>query len=107
MKQYIFGRRASVACTDTITQTKEGRVKLRNPTYSVSDEVDSLVDTSEGGNIDGLSADDTGTADTGGVLTRTRVHDGLHEDLQGVLVGEEVDDVEGVLGNADSQQLLA
>ena len=35
------------------------------------------------------------------------VDDGVHEDLDGVLVGEEVDDLKGVLDDAHRHQLLA
>jgi hypothetical protein len=35
------------------------------------------------------------------------VDDSVHEDLDGVLVGEEVDDLEGVLDDAHRHQLLA
>ena len=71
------------------------------------EEVEGVVDPTEGGHVDGLTTDDTGTTDTGGILTRTRVDDGINDNLDGVLVGEEVDDLEGVLDNADGHELLA
>lgn len=45
--------------------------------------------------------------DTGGILTGTRVHDGVNQDLDGVGISEQVDDLESVLEDADSQQLLS
>lgn len=54
-------------------------------------EGDGLVDAAEGRDIDGLSADSTGGTDTGGVLTGTAVDNGVNGDLDGVLVGHQVD----------------
>ena len=71
------------------------------------DEVDGLVDAAEGGDVDSLAANHTRGTDTGGVLTGARVDDGVDDDLNGVLVGEEVDDVHGVLDDAHSHELLA
>ena len=56
-----------------------------------------LVDTSEGRDIDGLSSDSTSTSDTGRIFTGTRVDNGLKKNLDGVLSGGEVDDLESVL----------
>jgi len=71
-----------------------------------ADQVDGLVDTAERGHIDGLTTDNTGRTDTGGVFAGTTGLDSLDEDLEGVLVGQEVDDLEGVLDDAHSEQLL-
>ena len=49
-----------------------------------------LVDTAEGRDIDGLATDGTGGTNTGGVLTGTAVDDGVDGDLDGVLVGHDV-----------------
>ena len=56
-----------------------------------------LVDTSEGRDIDGLTSDSTSTSDTGRIFTGTRVDNGLKKNLDGVLRGGEVDDLESVL----------
>lgn len=45
--------------------------------------------------------------DTGGILTGTRVDDSIHQDLDGVGVSEQVDDLKGTAEDADSQQLLS
>jgi hypothetical protein len=50
-----------------------------------------LVDTAEGRDIDGLATDGTGGTDTGGVFAGTAVDDGVDGDLNGVLVGHDVD----------------
>lgn len=55
------------------------------------DEGDSLVDSAERRDIDGLSADGTGAADSGAVFAGTAVDDGVDGDLNWVLVGEDVD----------------
>ena len=70
-------------------------------------EEDGLVDAAERRDIDGLAADGTGAADTGGVLTGARVDDGVDEDLDRVLAGEKEDDLEGVLEDAERHELLA
>ena len=66
-----------------------------------------LVDSPERRHIDSLSPDGTSTSNTGGVLARSRVDDGLDQDLERIVSGQEVDDLETVLHNSDSQQLLA
>lgn len=71
------------------------------------EEVEGVVDPTEGGHVDSLTTDDTGATDAGGILTGTGVDDGINDDLDGVLVGEEVDDLEGVLDDADGHELLA
>ena len=50
-----------------------------------------LVDTAERGDIDGLATDGTGGSDTGRVFAGTAVDNGVDGDLDGVLVGHDVD----------------
>ena len=100
------------------------------------EEGDSLVDAAEGRDVDGLATDGTGRANTGGVFAGTAVDDGVNSDLDGVLVGHEMDlenealesfslrfvrdvlwvkkegagepyDLEGVGNDPDSHELLA
>lgn len=54
-------------------------------------ESDGLVDTAERRNIDGLATDGTSGTDTGAVFAGTAVDDGINGDLDGVLVGHDVD----------------
>jgi hypothetical protein len=61
------------------------------------EESDGLVDTAEGRDIDGLATDGTGGTDTGGVFTGTAVDNGIDDDLDGVLVGHDVDLISLVL----------
>lgn len=69
------------------------------------DEGDGLVDTSEWRDIDGLSSDGTGGTDTSRVFAWASVDDGVDEDLDWVGVGHEVNDLKGVLDDADGHLL--
>jgi len=73
---------------------------------TLADEVDSLVDSTEGGDIDSLSTDDTTGSNTGGVFTGTGLGDSSHEHLNGVQAGEEVNEFHSLLDNPDSQLLF-
>jgi len=73
---------------------------------TLADQEDSLVDSSERRDIDGLSADGTAGTDSGGVLTSTTLDDGLKEDLERVGAGKQVDDIKGLLEVTDSHLLL-
>lgn len=44
-----------------------------------------LVHAAQGRHIDGLTADDSGGSDTGGILTGSRVDDGVNQDLEGIV----------------------
>merc|ERR1719242_646215 len=72
-----------------------------------ADEPDGLVDSPQGADINGLTTNGTSTTDTGRILTRTRVNDGVDQNLNGVLASHQVDDFEAVLDDADGQELLA
>lgn len=50
-----------------------------------------LVDTAERRDIDGLATDGTGGSDTGAVFAGTAVDNSVDGDLDGVLVGHDVD----------------
>lgn len=71
------------------------------------EEGDSLVDTAEGRDVDSLATDGTLRTDTGRVFPGAGVDDGVNKDLDGVLLGDEVDDLESVLNDADGHDLLA
>ena len=73
---------------------------------SLAEQVDSLVDSSERGNIDGLSSDGTTGTNTGGVLSGTGLNDGFKDDLEGVLISEQVDNLKSLFEDADSLLLL-
>ena len=66
-----------------------------------------LVDPPEGRHVHSLSPDGSGATNPGGVLARAGVDDGVDKDLEGVLPGQQVDDLEAVLDNPDGQELLA
>ena len=55
------------------------------------EEGDGLVDSAEGRDIDGLTTDGTGGTNSGRVFAGTAVDNGVNGNLDGVLVGHEVD----------------
>lgn len=70
-------------------------------------ERDRLVHPTERRHIDGLATDSALRADTSRVLARAGVDNSVHQDLDGVGVRQEVDDLKGVSDDADSHELLA
>ena len=96
-------------------------------THSDSEEGDGLVDAAQRRHIDSLATNGTLRTDTCGIFSGAGVHDGIDKNLElkyiiriklgvtilidayldRVLVGEEVDDLEGMSDNADSKELLA
>jgi hypothetical protein len=53
-----------------------------------------------------LTSHCAGRSNTSTVLAGSTVYNGINSDLNGVLIGEEVDDVKGVLDNTDCHQLF-
>ena len=101
-------------------------------THSDGDEGDGLVNPSQRRNVNSLTSDGTGRADSGGVFSRASVDDGvdytsvivpqvseaskgttagegttLTEDLDGVLFSDEMYDFEGMLDDPHRHDLLA
>ena len=75
-------------------------------TYTDGDEGDGLVDTSERGDVDGLTTDSSLRTNSGRVLSGSGVDDGVDKDLDRVLLGDKVDDLESVLDDSDSHDLF-
>ena len=75
-------------------------------TSTLSDKVDSLVDSSQGRHIDGLLSDHTSGTDSGGVFSGTSHQDGGDEHFQGVATSQKVNDFEGVSDDADGLDFL-
>ena len=75
---------------------------------TLAHQVDGFIDTAEGRDVDGLTADNTTSTNTGGVFARTALGDGINDDLEGVGVvfSGEVSDFEGVADDADGEELL-
>ena len=76
------------------TWMKERKLKIelhnycsvsQHANWSIDGDIIYLVDSPEGADIDGLTPDGTGTSNTGGVLTRSGVDDGINQNLNGVL----------------------
>jgi len=70
-------------------------------------EGNSLVDTTKRRDIDSLSSNSSLRTDTSAIFTGAGVNNGVNEDLDGVLVGQKVDDFESVGDDADGEELLA
>ena len=68
--------------------------------------IDGLVDSSEGRDINGLSSDGTAGANSGGVFTSTAFSNSVDEDLDWVLAGNDVYDLENLFNNQDSLLFL-
>ena len=75
-------------------------------TYTSGQESESEAHTAEGGHIHSLTTDNTSSTNTGGVFTRSSVGNGLHQNLDGVLLGHQVDDIESLLHNLHGVHLL-
>ena len=73
---------------------------------SVGQKVDGLVDSSHGGNVDGLLFNLTSSSDSGGVFSWAGKLDGSDEDFKGVSSGQKVDDFEGVSDDSDGLDFL-
>merc|ERR1719427_2647111 len=67
----------------------------------------SLIDSPQRRHIDSLPPDSSCTSNTGGVLTRSGVDDGIDDNLKGVFTGQKMDDLEGVFDNSACHELLA
>lgn len=76
-------------------------------TSTSGDQSDGLVDTAQGRNVHGLTTDSTSVTNTSGIFTSTAVGNSVNNNLDGVGVGQQVDDFHGLLDDAVSQQLLA
>jgi len=82
-------------------------VPERRLTSTNGQESDGLVDPPERRHIHSLTPDSTSRTNTRRVLTRTAVDNSINGDLDGVLVGSDVDNGEGVVDDTDSHELLS
>jgi hypothetical protein len=73
---------------------------------TVGNKINSLIDSTDGRNIDGLLTDDTSSTNTGAVFTGTGLNDSLHQHIKRVPAGEQGDDFEGVTHDTDGLDLL-
>jgi hypothetical protein len=82
-------------------------VTERGFTCSSGQEPDSLVHTAKWGHINRLATNNTSASNTGSILTWSSIDNGINKNLDWVLISEQVDDLEAVLDNADSHELLS
>jgi hypothetical protein len=76
-------------------------------THSDGQQRNSLVHSPQRGHINSLPPHRTLRTNTRRVFTGARVHNGVNKDLNRVLVGQQVDDLERVCNDADGHELLA
>lgn len=73
---------------------------------SLADEVNSLVDSSEWGDINSLSSDGTAGTNSSRVLSGTTLNDSLEENLEWVESSKEVNDLESLSEDSHGHLLL-
>merc|ERR1739838_545120 len=74
--------------------------------WALDDQIDTLVNSSQWRDIDGLSSNSTTGTNSGGIFSGTTLDDGLEENLEWVAAGEESDDFKGLLEDSDSHLLF-
>lgn len=74
---------------------------------STCQKIDSLIDSSNGGNIHSLFSHSTSTTDSSGIFSRASNLDGRYENLNGVSASQQVNDFESMSNNSDSFDFLA
>lgn len=107
---YGIAVRRPASCVDDLIREALGdglHVSESGLTSTHGHEVEGVVHSSEGRDVDGLSLHCTCATHTSRVLSRSAVDDCIYEELHGVLVGEDVDQLEGVSNDAAGHQLLA
>lgn len=104
----VRGRRTLGGVDQLFSQTFSNSLDVSERSLSSTDGQQSNggVDSSQRRDIDGLSSDGTRRTDSGGVFSGTRVDNSVNDNLQWVLLGQNVDDLQGVLDDSDSLQLL-
>ena len=73
----------------------------------LGDIVDGLVDSSERGDVNGLSLDTAASSNSGGVLSGAAISDSIDDDLERVLTGLEFDDLHGLPHDSHGLDLLS
>merc|ERR1719369_946500 len=68
---------------------------------------DSLVDTAQRRDVHSLSPHSSRPTNASRVLAGSGVDDGVHKNLEGVLPGEEMDDLKAVVDDTDGHEFLA
>jgi hypothetical protein len=99
---------ALLSVDDLIGQTlSNGLVGLHSVLPgALGNQVDGLIDSSQGRHVDSLLPHNTTSTDTGRVFSGTSLQDSSYEDFEGVPGSEEVNDFEGVADNTDGLDLL-
>ena len=69
---------------------------------SLAHEIDSLVDSSQWGNIDSLSSDGTSGTNSGGIFSGSSLDDSFEEDFEWVGSSKEVNDFKSLSEDSDT-----
>jgi hypothetical protein len=75
--------------------------------HSLGDQVNGLVDSSEGRHVNCLLSHHTTSSNSGRILSGTGLDDSVDENLERVSSGEEMDDLKSMSDNSDGLNLLA
>lgn len=76
-------------------------------TSAHSDQVDGLRDTTHWRHVNGLLSHDTAGSNASCVLTSAAIHDGADQYCKWIAAGQQMDDLKGVLDDADSLDLFS
>ena len=74
---------------------------------TAGEKIDGLVHAAHGRDVHRLAANDTGAANACGIFAWSGVDDGIDDHLKRIFVGEQVNDLHGVLHDAHGHELLA
>ena len=96
------------AVHDLVSETLGSGLYVSESTVSStnSDQGQSLVDTSKGRDINRLSSNNTSGPNSGGILSRSAVLDGINQNLNRVLVGQQVNNLKRLLDDTNGELLL-
>lgn len=73
---------------------------------TLGDQIDGLVDSSQGRHIDSLLSDDTTCTNSGGIFSWASLDDRVDEYFKRVSSGEQVDDLKSMSDDSDGLDLL-
>ena len=74
--------------------------------HSLGDQIDGLIDSSEGRNVHSLLSHNTTSSNSGGVLSGTSLDNCVDKHLKGVSSGKEINNLKSMSDNSDSLHLF-
>mmetsp|Transcript_20047 Transcript_20047/g.30346 ORF Transcript_20047/g.30346 Transcript_20047/m.30346 type:complete len:254 (+) Transcript_20047:232-993(+) len=102
-------RRSTCSVDQLLSQALSHGLQVSETSLSCSsgNQVESVVYSPERRHINSLSPYYSSSSNTSGIFPGTRINNGIHNNLDGVLVGKNVNDFKGVLNNTCSHNLLS